>query len=343
MDYRQYEEYMNILMAYHPDRGRSAVRQTGLPHLDEYERMLDIVVPAYNVEAYIDDCLHSVLAQRTKHSFRVIVVNDGSTDSTAGHLEKYRGEKNVLVLEQANGGLAAARNTGLEHVTAKYVMFVDSDDCLTAHAAEKLINAAENSGAEIAAGSYFNFKEYKWLRKEYRQKAGPISDDMNLKGQAWAKVIRRELFERVCFPEGYWFEDSVMHQIIYPSAVRKVGIWANVYERRVNLQSITHTSAGNPRSLDSLWVTLRLMDDRRSLGLADTAAYYEYLLSQTVLTCKRLSLLNVNIQKYAFVILSHRINELFPPMKGKGRTAVRLEEAIRKEDFDAFAAALAAK
>ncbi len=338
MNKGQCEEYIRILQEIHPDKGGSAVRKQRLQGNIDPAYALDIIVPAYNVEEYIDECMRSILGQETDFHFRLIVTDDGSTDGTGNAVEKYRDRENVTVIHQNNGGLSAARNAALERSTSEYVMFVDSDDTLPPDAVQKLVSAAQDGEEDIVAGSYCNFRRFRWLKKTYRQRPGVIVSDSELKGHAWAKVFRRSLFENIQFPERYWFEDSVMHQIIYPAAKRKSGIGDIVYERRINNSSITHKSAGNPGSLDSLWVTLRLMEDRKLLGMAFTLEYYGYLLRQTVLTHRRLEGLGQKVQESAFYVMCCRINENIGRSGFDPEMRSPLEEAVRKGDYKAFSA-----
>lgn len=111
---------------------------------------LSIIIPAYNAEAYLPQCLDSILAQEHKDC-EVIVVDDGSTDGTAALLECY---PDVKVVHQENHGMSTARNRGLDEAQGEYILFVDSDDLLTAGALETLV--AELSGEDIIA---FNAKK----------------------------------------------------------------------------------------------------------------------------------------------------------------------------------------
>ena len=111
---------------------------------------LSIIIPTYNAEAYLPQCLDSILAQ--EHSgCEVIVVDDGSTDGTAALLERY---PDVKVIHQANRGMSTARNRGLDEARGEYILFVDSDDLLTDGALTTLV--AELSGEDIIA---FNAKK----------------------------------------------------------------------------------------------------------------------------------------------------------------------------------------
>ena len=111
---------------------------------------LSIIIPAYNAEAYLPQCLDSILAQE-RQDCEVIVVDDGSTDGTATQLQRY---PDVKVIHQENRGMSTARNRGLDEAQGEYILFVDSDDLLTDGALETLV--AELSGEDIIA---FNAKK----------------------------------------------------------------------------------------------------------------------------------------------------------------------------------------
>ena len=88
---------------------------------------LSIIVPAYNSEKTIEQCINSVITQETKYDYELIVVNDGSTDRTKEIVEKFNDEKIVLI-NQENRGFSGARNRGIDECVGKYIMFLDSDD-----------------------------------------------------------------------------------------------------------------------------------------------------------------------------------------------------------------------
>ena len=289
-----YEKHIKRLVSCHPDRGSSAIRTAPLPPYSG-TRELDVIVPAYNVEKYIRGCIESILEQKTDRSFRVIAIDDGSTDRTGDVLESFRG---IEVIHQNNRGLAAARNTGLDISAAKYVMFVDSDDELVSTAIEKLLEAVED--CDLAVGGYANFRGLKSFHITHR----------SLTGHSWGRVIRRSVFTNIQFPEGYWYEDSIMCQLIYPQTkIRQIE--DILYLRRLQSNSITHSFEGDPRRLDSLWVTLRLMDDRKRLGLPPSQEYRRHLEAQTDLTLERIRWLGKDICESAQYVLEHKINEYF--------------------------------
>ena len=108
----------------------------------EPECDLQIVIPAYNVEAYLAQCMDSVLAQETKYTYRVILVDDGATDTTPAIADTYSDDPRVTVIHQQNKGHSGARNTGILEIFGKYIMFVDSDDFLLPGAIDALLDTA---------------------------------------------------------------------------------------------------------------------------------------------------------------------------------------------------------
>lgn len=104
-------------------------------------KKLSIIIPVYNVEKYVGRCLESCLDQDLpKDEYEIIVVNDGTQDNSVQVIEKYiKPENNVTLIHRENGGLSAARNTGLKHAQGEYVWFVDSDDWIEKDSLSKLI------------------------------------------------------------------------------------------------------------------------------------------------------------------------------------------------------------
>ena len=327
------EACMRVLETAHPDTGMSAIWTERLPKQEKSKIQLEVIVPAYNAEATLTECINSVLEQQTKYGFRLIVVDDGSTDGTAAFADACADRENVLVLHQKNRGLSGARNTGIRHSEAPYLLFLDADDRLAPMAIEHLMENALKNEADIVEGSYFNFARH--YRRNHIHKAGKMPA-MALWGGACGKVIRRELFENVGFPERYWFEDSVMHQIIYSGAANCRGISDMVFERRLNSESITHVSRGNARSIDTVWVTLRLMQDRKTLGLENDQAHYEYLLDLAELSQYRLEGLDEEIRKAAFGIFAALIEENYAESATQRKGKRWIEAALKKRQYAKF-------
>lgn len=114
--------------------------------------MVSILVAIYNKEMEISQCIKSLINQ-TYDNLEIILVNDGSTDSTKEICEKFSKKDNRLkIINKKNEGLEMARRTGLEHATGEYVMFVDGDDWLPKNAVEVLLNVIKKENADVCFG-----------------------------------------------------------------------------------------------------------------------------------------------------------------------------------------------
>ncbi len=161
-----------------------------------------VTVPVYNTSQYLRKCLDSLAAQ-TLRSMEVIMVDDGSTDDSGKICDEYAARfPNFRVIHQKNGGLAAARQTGLNAARGEYVIVCDSDDWVESTMYERLYEEATISGADIVVCGYF--AEYADgrsvpLQSWFKEKEGFIDNDDFLRRGAncsWLKLVRRSLFER---------------------------------------------------------------------------------------------------------------------------------------------------
>lgn len=116
--------------------------------------LISIIIPIYNSEAYLSQCLESVLNQTYKN-IEVICINDGSTDGSADILDYYKkNDSRVKVVSIENGGISNARNTGHNYVTGQYIMYIDSDDWIEPDTCEKALNVAKNYDADVVFWNY---------------------------------------------------------------------------------------------------------------------------------------------------------------------------------------------
>ena len=114
-----------------------------------------VVVPIYNVEAYIKDCVES-LQNQTLKEIEIILVDDGSPDNSGSIIDDYASkDERIKVIHKANGGVSAARNDGLKVATGEYVLFCDSDDMMEIDACEKLYKAGIDSDADVVIGDVY--------------------------------------------------------------------------------------------------------------------------------------------------------------------------------------------
>lgn len=314
-------------------------RDTGGSALLEEEREervevdLQIVVPVYNVETMLEACMESILQQQSRFSFQVVVVDDGSTDGSSYVLQRYAGHRKVCLLSQPNGGLSAARNLGMRILTGRYLMFVDSDDCLEVGAVEELMSAAFRTGADMVDGSYLEFDEG---GERDRQLHKENEDDFqgNVFGMAWGKVVRSSLFRKLRFPPGYWFEDSLFGYIIPAMCHRVATRRAVVYRYRLNPQGISQTSRLNVKSLDGFYVTRRLLADGYRLGVEYAPRDFLYFLIDIRNNAQRLrGLVGKEVQRAVFEESVRLRKKYFFHFKIEHPDYVGLDEALRTGNF----------
>ena len=204
--------------------------------------LLSIVLPVYNVEAYLAECLDSILAQDLT-SFEVIVVDDGSPDGSTAIARGTPGATPASGCTPANGGLGAARNAGLLRATGRYLMFVDSDDRLPAGALSALVGSCEASGSDVAVGSVLRFNSTRTWTPEWIS-AVHATDQVGItlkdfpallrNNYSWCKVFRRTFWEEcgLRFREGVAYEDQPIITQLYLRATGIDVLSQPVYEYR---------------------------------------------------------------------------------------------------------------
>lgn len=183
----------------------------GLPPL------VTVVIPVYNVEAYIGRCLDTVVSQ-TYQNIEIIVVNDGSTDSSGEICRRYAAkDSRILIITQKNSGLSAARNTGIQNAHGKYITFIDSDDTVQQDMIEYLYKLIEKFDCPMSLCCLTTVFDGTGKKKEVgngqecRMNAHDTLKSMLYHGlvdtAACAKLYDKSLFLGIRFPEGKIFED----------------------------------------------------------------------------------------------------------------------------------------
>ncbi|QMW65926.1 CDP-glycerol glycerophosphotransferase family protein [Mumia sp. ZJ1417] len=231
--------------------------------------LLSIVVPVYQVERYVDDCLTS-LRRQTYRKTEIVVVDDGSRDASmaivAGHARR---DPCIRVVHRANGGLSAARNTGAEAARGAYLTFVDSDDMVSdPELYAQVIATLEETGSDLAVTGYDRWEDGSrrdaapWIRavhdRERRRTTLRDFPEVQANAVAWSKVYRRAFYDETAlhFPEGALFEDQPVSSRAYARArsfdvLPLMGVTWRVREDRTSISQqamslrnvIAHTAA----------------------------------------------------------------------------------------------------
>ena len=325
-----------ILESYSPDPKTSALwdnsETTG--DLD-----LTIIIPVYNVEKYLSKCMESVLHQNTKYSYEVIVVNDCSPDNSLCILDKYKKFPQVKILNHStNRGISAARNTAVKEMRGKYVMFLDSDDFLSENAVESLMGAAYHIGADVVQGGYYKVEAIteKLLKSVDYRDCESVPQNGVIAGMPWGKVYKAQLFCRVCFPEGYWFEDTIVSTLITHLAKSIATISSIVYYYRQNPAGATSSSKKRPKSVDTFWVHRCTLGARKKVGLDTDEGFYEYLLRATTLSYRRTEALPETVKISMFVLFREMLQTSRKSHFIVSKKYRNLEKAILDGDFKRY-------
>lgn len=229
--------------------------------------MVSIIIPAYNVEKYLRECLDSAIGQ-TFSDIEVLVVDDGSTDSTPEIIREYEArDSRVRAITRSNGGLSEARNSGLDSARGERVVFLDGDDLLAPSAVSRLVEAAEQSGAHYVEGRRIQGTDSSRISLDARP-SGALTvyaaetyiekvlyqDDVY--PSAWCKMFSRSLFDNLRFRPGILYEDLDIFYLLAEKAGKIAVIQDQLYFYRMNPVSLTHTFS--PRRFDVLEVTRRI-------------------------------------------------------------------------------------
>jgi len=182
---------------------------------------LSVIVPVYNVDPYLEECLASLAAQ-TFTDFEVVMIDDGSSDGSVAIATAFAAsDPRFRLVSQENRGLGAARNTGVREASpdSSYLTFVDSDDTLPENAYRLLVDTLDSTGSDFASGNVLLLRSAGLSPSGMHRKAFAtdrlrthISRDHQLIADrtAWNKVFRRSFWDRyaLAFPEGVLFEDA---------------------------------------------------------------------------------------------------------------------------------------
>lgn len=231
------------------------------PLFEQQKSVISVVVPIYNVEEYLAECLRSIVNQ-SYSNLQIVLVDDGSTDGSLGIAKAFsRRDKRIVLVEQPNAGLGAARNTGMKHASGDYLVFADSDDVIPPNAYREMLRTLELSGSDFVVGAYFRMSETSeylppWLGELHEEERLGITSEEFTGGLAnvfaWNKMFRMKFVDRIglSFPEGVRYEDQYPLTRAYLLAEAFDVIPEVVYKWRIRFDGTSITQ--NKRSLDDV-------------------------------------------------------------------------------------------
>ena len=224
---------------------------------------ISVIIPVYNMEKYLEDCLDSICNQSFR-DIEIICVNDGSTDKSLDLLNDYsKRDSRIKIINQSNQGLAASRNVGLTHANGNYIYFIDSDDYIELNTLEKLYNNAISNNSDVVLFKYRTVDESgNVLKRDAQFKIDAIFEDvdfnnfiftykdvkkhvMNSSYSACLKLYKKEFIDGIDFnfPVGLHFEDVPVHVKVMIEANRVSFVPEALYNYRTNPSSIINSTA----------------------------------------------------------------------------------------------------
>lgn len=291
----------NCSLEYDPQQESCIKKQK---HVNNHKYNLQIIVPCFNSEMYLKKCIESLISQKTTYSINIILIDDGSTDSTGKICDEFANRyKNITVIHQNNKGFSQARNAGLELVNSDFLMFVDSDDYLIdQNICNKLLeNAYSHLNEQIIISFGFRRDKDGTLIGKYKPNNGFLKES-KYNGFAWGKLYSADLFNNLIFPINFWFEDTFIKLIVlFLNNVNIYGLNDCSYAYRINQQSITSSYKGNIKALDSFYILSSLLKDAHVLGIKNSKTFRNTIMWQIVLTFVRTKYLATNTQTNIFL------------------------------------------
>lgn len=283
--------------------------------------LVSVIIPVYNTERYLGECMQSVLCQ-SYSTLEVILVDDGSTDSCPYLCDEYeKKDCRVKVIHKQNGGLSSARNAGISIANGKFLTFVDSDDMIAPNMVETMVLLARKESAEIVKismvrkyhfsecvstdGDYSVVSTSEVLRRIYTDPPQIIS--------ACGKLFHSRLFSDTAFPEGRYYEDEFTTPKLYNSASKIVFSESVLYYyMQRNNESIMRSSLTKKKIQDSLYV------------LKERISFFEKIGSKTLVKKSKID--------YCYKLF-HLVDEC-----KASKSSASISELIRKEKraFDAL-------
>lgn len=232
------------------------------------EIKVSVIIPVYNVEKYIRQCLESVTNQTLK-DIEIIVVNDGTKDNSMKIVEEYLSDERIKIINKENGGLSSARNAGMREAQGKYIYFIDSDDFADKEVLSTLYENSENEKMDIVFSnfSYYNDKTKKEKRAKF---IFPFKEKIS-KGyyylyngeeiNVWNRLYKKDFLEKYNFQfiEGIIYEDQDFgfKTIILAEKIKYVANYG--YKYRVEREGSIMSSQKKEKSLKSVQILKREM------------------------------------------------------------------------------------
>lgn len=255
-------------------------------------KLISVIVPVYNVEKYLRQCLNSILVQ-TYRNLEILLIDDGSPDRCGQICDEYaEKDPRITVFHTPNRGLSAARNLGIEHAHGDYIGFVDSDDWIEPDMFETLLRKAEETDADIVTCRFYQeytnrTEKFPSPENEFTVEGAEVLRTYLLNHticqDAWNNLYKASLFTGIRYPEGRDFEDIATKYCLLQKAEKLVYLPACLlhYRNRKNSLSNNHSL----KSLVDYWLAYKERFDALSHVSEE---YYRLTLAEAVNAVSRM-------------------------------------------------------
>lgn len=218
--------------------------------------LVSIIIPVYNTEQFLEECLNSIVNQTYKN-LEIILINDGSTDSSMEICKRYqKKDKRIILISQENKGAGVARNKGLDVAKGEYITFVDSDDFVNLKMIETFLKACLNHNVLVALANYYRYINNvdKKLNIRFEINNGIIGSDLSVKciksPMACSNFYHKSVVQDIRFP-GTFSEDFIFWYQVISKRPKIIYIYEPLYYYRLNALS---------RSNNGKWVLKKCTD-----------------------------------------------------------------------------------
>lgn len=260
--------------------------------------IISVIVPVFNAEKYLARCVESILNQ-TFQFFELLLVDDGSTDASSFICDSYKYDERVQVIHQANQGVSAARNNGIDNASGDYIVFVDSDDFLEPNAFDVLLTYIGDNAYDLVCGSFQlvfpsgmrcsrKLKREDLLPNQLAAVCYEINFDVIL-GSVWGKLYRKDIIQnyKIRFPSDISYAEDNIFNIQYYRYIKKAILLDNVvYNYFYNENSLT-TTIKNSVFIDFIYVSKEREKYFKSMAEAFDHAFFAGQMLSTLLVSLR--------------------------------------------------------
>lgn len=257
--------------------------------------VISVVVPVYNVEPYLIECLESIINQ-TYRDLEIILIDDGSTDRSGDICDEYgKKDERIIVIHQSNQGSASAKNAGLRKSSGEYLAFVDSDDFLQEDAYEFMVKQLEEYCADIIQGCFRKVyqKFYRDVNKIIEMQILDTSEFLELFtkdwtcGLLWDKLYKRDIFKDIYFKEGHKIDDEFFTYKGVMNSKKILRVPHYIYNYRQRISSVMFSKDSQLKIIsDSLeYLSIRREEVKKSFPQLKKV-YDEHYLNMLIILSK---------------------------------------------------------